>query len=55
MYRDPVGRTSHVYASDKVAAVLSISTALSDIQVKLQETKGTQYLFQSGASYYFGN
>lgn len=53
--KDPQGWTSSINASDKVAAMLSECTDLPNIQVKLQETSGSRYLFQSGPSHYFWN
>ena len=51
----PTGWTATVFARDKVEAMLSRCTLLPNVQVKLQETDGTQYLFQSGTAYYFWN
>ena len=52
---DPTGWTSTIAGADKIEAMLSRCTRLSNIQVKLQETDGTQYLFQSGSTNYFWN
>ena len=52
---DPTGWTSTIAGADKIEAMLSRCTRLSNIQVKLQEIDGSMYVFQSGSNYYFWN
>ena len=51
----PTGWTAAVFARDKVEAMLSRTTGLPNIQVLLQQTDGSLYVFQSGSTFYFWN
>lgn len=49
------GWTDQDFLKATVEAMLAQMTDLPNIQLKLSEVKGTQYLFQSGSKYYFWN
>ena len=51
----PRGWTSKIADQDKVETMLSQCTSLPDIHVKLYQTHGDLYLFESGAKYFLWN